>query len=114
MPIRFPTAKAAWVAAVNSPELVYVSGRVRQPDEINGKSGNLNNALNLIYPPGVDIPLDEASQSGSMQPCDPDASHAPLHMLRWVSRHAASILQRCPLGCSPGRGRGCIRRGLCC
>lgn len=44
---------------VNSPELVYVSGRTRPAGEINGKSGNLNNALNLIYPPGVDIPLDE-------------------------------------------------------
>ena len=52
-------AKAAWVAAVNSPELVYVSGRERQPGEINGKSGNLNNALGLIYPAEVDIPLDE-------------------------------------------------------
>jgi len=54
-----PAAKQAWVAAVNSPELVYVSGRTRQAGEINGKSGNLNNALNLIYPPGVEIPLDE-------------------------------------------------------
>lgn len=45
---------------VSSPELVYVSGRARPAGEINGKSGNLNNALNLIYPPGVPIPLDEA------------------------------------------------------
>lgn len=51
--------KAEWVRQVNSPELVYVSGRVRQPGEINGKSGNLNNALNQIYPPDVEIPLDE-------------------------------------------------------
>lgn len=51
--------KAEWVRTVNSPELVYVSGRVRQPGEINGKSGNLNNALAQIYPPDVEIPLDE-------------------------------------------------------
>ena len=48
---------------VSSPELVYVSGRARPAGEINGKSGNLNNALNLIYPPGVPIPLDEAGLS---------------------------------------------------
>lgn len=51
--------KAEWVRTVNSPELVYVSGRVRAPGEINGKSGNLNNALTQIYPPNVEIPLDE-------------------------------------------------------
>ena len=50
---------------MSSPELVYVSGRARPAGEINGKSGNLNNALNLIYPPGVPIPLDEA---GLFQP----------------------------------------------
>ena len=53
-------AKKQWVLDVSSPELMYVSGRARPAGEINGKSGNLNNALNLIYPPGVPIPLDEA------------------------------------------------------
>lgn len=56
---------------MSSPELVYVSGRARPAGEINGKSGNLNNALNLIYPPGVPIPLDEAGLSKA----SPSPSH---------------------------------------
>lgn len=41
------------------PEIIYVSGRTRQPGEMNGKSCNLNNCLNQIYPPGVRIPKTE-------------------------------------------------------
>lgn len=73
---RFPrscAAKKAWVLEVNSPELVYISGRTRPAGEINGKSGNLNNALTLIYPPGVDIPLDEVTPHFL-------STHARLHM----------------------------------
>ena len=33
---------------------VYVAGRVRQPGEMNGKSGNLNNVLNQLY---GDLPI---------------------------------------------------------
>lgn len=58
-PCAANAAKAEWIRKVNSPELVYVSGRTRPAGEINGKSGNLNNALDLIYPPGVEVPLDE-------------------------------------------------------
>ena len=39
--------------------MVYVSGRHRAPDESNGKSGNLNNALTQIYPDGIKIPPHE-------------------------------------------------------
>lgn len=40
-------------------EVVYVSGRVRAPGEMNGKSGNLNNALAQIYPKEYAIPGNE-------------------------------------------------------
>ena len=33
---------------------VYVAGRVRQPGEMNGKSGNLNNVLTQLY---GDLPI---------------------------------------------------------
>ena len=33
---------------------VYVAGRVRQPGEMNGKSGNLNNVLSQLY---GDLPI---------------------------------------------------------
>ncbi len=35
-------------------QAVYVTGRTRQPGEINGKSANVNNCLrNVIYPNGL-------------------------------------------------------------
>ena len=40
-------------------EVVYVSGRVRAPGEMNGKSGNMNNALSQIYPKEYAIPGNE-------------------------------------------------------
>ena len=53
------TSLQAWVVEQGRPDLVYVSGRVRPPGEINGKSGNLNNVLSQLYPPGTIIPLEE-------------------------------------------------------
>lgn len=41
------------------PELVYVSGRKRPQGEMNGKSGNLNNVVGQLYPPGCVIPTQE-------------------------------------------------------
>ena len=41
------------------PEIVYVSGRTRAPGEMNGKSSNLNNAMNQIYPDDLIIPPNE-------------------------------------------------------
>ena len=41
------------------PEIVYVSGRVRPPGEMNGKSGNMNNCLGQIYPKEHRIPGNE-------------------------------------------------------
>ena len=40
-------------------EVVYVSGRARAAGEMNGKSGNMNNALNQIYPKEYAIPGNE-------------------------------------------------------
>ena len=40
-------------------DCVYVSGRKRASGEINGKSGNLNNACRQIYPDGCSIPAIE-------------------------------------------------------
>jgi len=35
--------------------VVYIRGHPREPGEVNGKSGNLNNALsNVLYPGGID------------------------------------------------------------
>ena len=41
------------------PEIVYVSGRTRASGEMNGKSANLNNAMNQIYPEDLIIPANE-------------------------------------------------------
>jgi cellulose synthase/poly-beta-1,6-N-acetylglucosamine synthase-like glycosyltransferase len=41
------------------PDVVYVSGRKRGINEMNGKSCNLNNCLSQIYPDGVPIPPGE-------------------------------------------------------
>ena len=40
-------------------DVQYVSGRSRAPNEMNGKSGNLNNACTQIYPAGCKIPDNE-------------------------------------------------------
>lgn len=42
--------------------VVYIRGHPRAPGEVNGKSGNLNNALsNVLYPGGMDPGSHEAS-----------------------------------------------------
>lgn len=41
------------------PSVTYVSGRRREAGEMNGKSGNLNNCLQQIYPEGVPVPPTE-------------------------------------------------------
>eukprot|EP00884_Botryococcus_braunii_P018967 jgi/Botrbrau1/5754/Bobra.0134s0026.2 len=41
------------------PSYVYVSGRTRKPGEMNGKSANLNNCLQQIYPDDCSIPPTE-------------------------------------------------------
>ncbi|KAK9785109.1 hypothetical protein WJX73_003901 [Symbiochloris irregularis] len=51
-------AKRAWVEQ-QGPEIVYVSGRTRMPGEQNGKSGNLNNCAQQIYPDDLCIPFTE-------------------------------------------------------
>ena len=51
--------KRRFVRSLGLPNAVYVSGRKRQKGEMNGKSANINNAMKLIYPDGVTIPLDE-------------------------------------------------------
>ena len=40
-------------------DCIYVSGRTRAPNEMNGKSGNLNNCCRQIYPEGCTIPANE-------------------------------------------------------
>ncbi len=41
------------------PEVVYITGRVRQKGEVNGKSNNLNHCLQQLYPKGTTIPMSE-------------------------------------------------------
>ncbi len=58
--------KEAWVEGLNRTgeagcPVVYIRGHPREPGEVNGKSGNLNNALsNVLYPGGVDPGSHEA------------------------------------------------------
>lgn len=50
--------KRKWIESLG-PDYVYVSGRSRPKGEMNGKSGNLNNACAQLYPAGVPIPGTE-------------------------------------------------------
>ena len=50
--------KRAWIHS-KGPEFVYVSGRKRAKGEMNGKSGNVNNLCNQLYPAGVLVPGNE-------------------------------------------------------
>ena len=52
-------------------QVIYVSGRKREPGEMNGKSGNINNCCSQIYPRGVKIPSNELV-------CIFDADQVPL------------------------------------
>jgi len=58
--------KEAWVEGLNRTgeagcPVVYIRGHPREPGEVNGKSGNLNNALsNVLYPGGADPGSHEA------------------------------------------------------
>jgi cellulose synthase/poly-beta-1,6-N-acetylglucosamine synthase-like glycosyltransferase len=51
-------AKRKWCEKMG-PSVVYVSGRKRPAGEMNGKSGNLNNCLNQLYPKEYRIPGNE-------------------------------------------------------
>ena len=68
--------KRKWVETLG-PDVVYVSGRKREPGEMNGKSGNLNNVCSQLYPKGTPIPSTEllcifdADQARSCQTPDP-------------------------------------------
>ena len=50
--------KRAWMDSMG-PSFVYVSGRARPKGEMNGKSGNLNNCCQQLYPEGTPIPGNE-------------------------------------------------------
>jgi endoglucanase len=41
------------------PPFLHCAGRVRKKGEMNGKSNNMNNVLQQIYPTGCYIPPDE-------------------------------------------------------
>lgn len=50
--------KRAWIHS-KGPEFVYISGRKRAKGEMNGKSGNVNNICNQLYPDRLAIPGNE-------------------------------------------------------
>ena len=50
--------KRKWVDSLGA-DVVYVSGRKRPAGEMNGKSGNLNNAISQVYPRGTQVPGNE-------------------------------------------------------
>ncbi len=45
--------KRAFVRGLGRSDAHYVSGRKRQKGEMNGKSANINNIANLLYPEGT-------------------------------------------------------------
>eukprot|EP01023_Acetabularia_acetabulum_P045661 TRINITY_DN463_c0_g1_i1.p1 TRINITY_DN463_c0_g1~~TRINITY_DN463_c0_g1_i1.p1 ORF type:complete len:1207 (+),score=229.86 TRINITY_DN463_c0_g1_i1:181-3801(+) len=51
--------KKEWVNSSGYKNVFYFSGRKRAPEEMNGKSSNLNNALKIIYSDCSDISLSE-------------------------------------------------------
>ncbi|KAK9803902.1 hypothetical protein WJX72_003331 [[Myrmecia] bisecta] len=51
--------KRDWVAKQGRDDIVYVSGRVRQKGECNGKACNLNNTLLSVYPAGKEVDPNE-------------------------------------------------------
>lgn len=50
--------KRAWMKS-KGPDFVYISGRKRAKGEMNGKSGNVNNICNQLYPDRLAIPGNE-------------------------------------------------------
>ncbi len=92
--------KRKWVDSLG-PGVVYVSGRRREPGEMNGKSGNLNNACAQLYPAGTPIPSTEllcifdADQARARPPSRhkaarrPGALCSPVHR-RWVPNRNSS------------------------
>ena len=68
--------KRAWIHSKGS-NYVYVSGRTRAKGEMNGKSGNVNNVCNQLYPPGEPIPGNEVL-------CIFDADQVSLLLNTWA------------------------------
>lgn len=65
MHIRGACCLQAWVSELGRIDLQYIADRIRTPGEVNGKSANLNNALNHIFPPGTAIGFNEVLQRSS-------------------------------------------------
>lgn len=63
--IKFACCLQAWVSELGRIDLQYIADRIRTPGEVNGKSANLNNALNHIFPPGTAIGFNEVLQPSS-------------------------------------------------
>ena len=62
-------AKAQWVAEQGREDIVYISGRVRQKGETNGKACNLNHTLTKLYPAGVPVDDNEVGHCPSLHKC---------------------------------------------
>lgn len=60
----------AWVSEQGRIDLQYIADRIRTPGEVNGKSANLNNALNHIFPPGTAISFNEVQHSPTSKTVD--------------------------------------------
>jgi hypothetical protein len=69
MHIRVACCLQAWVSELGRIDLQYIADRIRTPGEVNGKSANLNNALNHIFPPGTAIGFNEVLQQCSSIRC---------------------------------------------
>ncbi|KAK9812548.1 hypothetical protein WJX73_008007 [Symbiochloris irregularis] len=51
--------KEAWVSGLQDPRVRYLSKRRRKRGEVNGKSGNLNNAIEKVYPQQAQLSADD-------------------------------------------------------
>ena len=70
-------------------DIVYISGRVRQKGETNGKACNLNNTLAQLYPPGTEVDESEVCCISCLMP----SIHC-LHLctnLRYIRQSLESI-----------------------
>ena len=83
--------KETWVEGLNRTgaagcPVVYIRGHPRAPGEVNGKSGNLNNALsNVLYPGGVDPGSHEVPPTLTLTPPVPAAPEVlPAAILFWT------------------------------
>ena len=99
--------KEAWVESLNRTgaagcPVVYIRGHPRAPGEVNGKSGNLNNALsNVLYPGGMDPGSHEVTPGRSSIPVDTECLATAQFLLHNAQRRQRHGTPACWVRCFP-------------